>query len=103
MQKLCLGLTLILFAVLTGITLWHDGYTGVLTYQMQTFAGQQVFADLSIALTLIMVWMFQDAKQARRNPWIWIVLTLFLGSFGPLLYLITGPSPLNAEQSSNSA
>jgi hypothetical protein len=88
-QKALLGLTLFLFGVLTAITLWHHGYTGVVMYQMQTFAGQQVFSDLSIALTLIMVWMFQDARNLKRNPWGWIALTVFLGSFGPLLYLIT--------------
>lgn len=92
MQKiLVLGVSLF-FGVLTGMTLWQHGYTEVIRYQMQTLTGQQVFVDLSIALALLMVWIFQDAKKRNRSPWIWIVLTLLFGSVGPLGYLITRPS-----------
>lgn len=96
MHKVLLGITLLLFGILTGFALWHHGYTGVILYQMQTFAGQQVFTDLSIALALISIWLFQDAKKINRNPWGWIFLTFFLGSFGPLMYLITRPSQIKS-------
>ena len=59
---------------------------------LQTSAGWQVLADLTIALTLFLVWMWQDAKVTRRNPWPWILITLTLGSFGPLIYLLTRKS-----------
>ena len=42
-----------------------------------------------IALTLVMIWMWQDAKATARNAWPWIVATLALGPFGPLAYLLT--------------
>jgi uncharacterized membrane protein YfcA len=50
----------------------------------------QIFADLVIALSLVMVWMWRDAKNTGRNVWPWIIATLVAGSFGPLLYFITG-------------
>lgn len=48
----------------------------------------QVFADLGIALGLVMVWMWQDARQQGISPLPFVALTLGLGSVGPLLYLI---------------
>jgi len=92
MPKIVLGITLLLFGALSGLAVQQHGYSGVLMYQMQTFAGQQVFADLTIALTLIMIWIYRDAKALNRNPWPWIVVTLILGSFGPLGYLISRPA-----------
>jgi hypothetical protein len=50
-----------------------------------------VLADLVIALTLVMIWLWRDARTGGRNPWPWIGLTLIAGSFGPLLYLLTQP------------
>lgn len=88
MPKILLSLTLLLFGGLTAAAVWERGYTGVLTQQMQNFGGQQVFFDLVIALTLIMIWIWQDAKATGRNFWPWCLLTLILGSFGPLFYLL---------------
>ena len=49
----------------------------------------QVLADLAIALVLVLVWLWRDAKATGRNPVPWVVLTLATGSFGPLIYLLT--------------
>ncbi len=53
-------------------------------------AGWQVLADLVIALLLVLSYLVPDARKAGRNPWPWLVLTLFLGSIAPLLYLALG-------------
>jgi hypothetical protein len=89
MQRTLLAITTVLFALLTGLTLWHHGYTGVLIHQFQNVAGIQVFTDLSIALGLISIWMWRDAKATGRTIWPWLLITLVLGAFGPLLYLLT--------------
>jgi hypothetical protein len=92
MSRSLLIVTLILFGALSAVALWQHGYLEIFTLPLQTFAGTQVLADLVIALTLVMVWMWHDAKRTGRNVWPWIFATLALGSFGPLLYLLTRKS-----------
>ncbi len=71
------------------------GYIGIFDYHRHSPAGWQVFADLVIALLLVLLWLVPHAKESGRNPWPWVVLTLLLGSFGPLLYLVfAGRQPL---------
>jgi len=89
MQRALLILTLLLFGALSAVALWQHGYWGIIAPHFQSFGGGQVLADLVIALTLVMVWMWHDAKAAGRNPWPWIVATLVVGSLSPLLYLLT--------------
>ena len=89
MQRILLLITLVLFGALTAAALWQHGYWGIIAPHFQTFGGGQVLTDLVIALTLAMIWMWQDAKVTGRNAWPWIIVTLAVGSFGPLIYLLT--------------
>jgi hypothetical protein len=89
MQRTLLLVTLILFGALTAAALWQHGYWGIFEPHFKSFGGAQVFVDLVIALTLVLVWMWRDAKASGRNIWPWIALTLATGSFGPLFYLLT--------------
>lgn len=92
MQRTVLIVTLILFGALSAAAVAEHGYFGVFTLPFQTLGGAQVLADLVIALTLVMVWMWKDARATGRNAWPWIIATLALGSFGPLVYLLTRKS-----------
>ncbi len=92
MKKILIIITLILFGALTVATVWQHGFVGIFTTVFQSFAGIQVFVDLVIASVLILVWMWKDAKATNRNVWPWIAVTLAIGSFGPLLYLLTAKS-----------
>jgi hypothetical protein len=92
MQRSLLVIILILFGALTGTALWQHGYWGIIAPHFQSFGAGQVLADLAIALILTTIWMWQDAKTTGRNPWPWLVATLTLGSFGPLVYLLTRKS-----------
>lgn len=91
MQRTLLLATLVLFGALSGLALWQHGYWGLFEPAFKSLASAQVLADLAIALTLFLAWMWRDAKALGRNPWPWLVLTLATGSFGPLLYLLTRP------------
>ncbi len=95
MKRGLIIMTLIPFGALTVVALERHGYWGILAPHFQTFGAGQVFADLVIALTLVMVWMWRDAKATGRNPWPWIVATLVLGSFSPLGYLLTRKSAVS--------
>jgi len=89
MPRLLLVLTLALFGALSAAALVHHGYWGIIAPHFRTFGAGQVFADLVIALVLVMVWMWHDARAHGRSAWPWIAVTLAAGSFGPLLYLLT--------------
>jgi hypothetical protein len=47
-----------------------------------------VLADLAILALLSCLWMVADSRTSGVPAWPFIVLTIFAGSFGPLLYLI---------------
>lgn len=83
---------LIPFSLLTVYAIYKVGYIGVFDYHRHSPAGWQVFADLVIACLLLLTWLVPHAKKNGRNPWPFVVITVFLGSLGPLLYLATDKS-----------
>lgn len=89
------NLALILLVPLLILTIYaiqQVGYVGIFDYHRHSPAGWQVFTDLVIALVLVFVWMVPEAKRTGRNPWPWVIITLILGSIGPLLYLAFSPA-----------
>lgn len=80
---------LIPFTLLSGYAMAQVGYLGILDYHRYSPAGWQVFTDLVIALVLVLSWLIPEAKKNNRNPWPWVLATVLMGSFGPLLYLAT--------------
>jgi hypothetical protein len=90
MSRILLTIVLILFGALTAAALWQSGgLMGIVSWHVKSFGGAQVLADLVIALTLFMVWMWRDAQAIGRTAWPWVIATLALGSIAPLLYLLT--------------
>ncbi len=83
---------LIPFTILSFYAVMQVGYYGIFEYHLHSPAGWQVFTDLVIACVLLLFWIVPDAKSKGRNPWPFVVITLFLGSFGPLLYWALAPS-----------
>lgn len=92
MQRLLLLVALALLGAVTAAALWQHGYWGILAPHFQSWGGAQVLLDLVIALGLVLAWLWNDARTSGRNPWPWIAATLVVGSFGPLVYLLTRPS-----------
>ena len=94
-NKLILTFVLVAFSIQGIYVLSQVGYWNIWIHNLNHIAGQQVFAELLISLSLVMVWMWHDAKTTGRNVWPWIALTLAAGSFGPLIYLLTTKNKVN--------
>jgi len=103
-QKKVLAIAILIpFSLLSLYAVLEVGYIGIFDYHRHSPAGWQVFTDLVIALVLVFTWMIPEAQKAGRNPWPWVVITLFLGSIGPLLYLATAREALTASASAAEA
>jgi len=87
-KTLVLALVLSLFTALSFYGVAVHGYLGFFEALASTAAGVVVFTDLVIALTLTMLWMSSDARERGLPFWPYVILTLALGSVGPLSYLI---------------
>jgi hypothetical protein len=79
------------FGAVTVLAVEQHGYWGIIQYHLPSSAGWQVGADLVIACTLAGIWMIVDARKTGRTVWPYLLITLTLGSFGPLFYLLLGP------------
>lgn len=92
MNRIILTVTLVLFGALTAVALWVDGVFGIFASIFHSYGSMQIYADLIIALTLVVVWIYRDANKAGRNPWPWIIATFVVGTFSPLIYLLVRES-----------
>lgn len=85
-----IGLSVLLadFLALTAYAVYQYGYIAFFEFAAANAATLQVFIDLVIALSLIIAWMVRDARARGVSAVPYVVLTLALGSVGPLVYLI---------------
>lgn len=87
-RRLAIAL-LIPFGLISAYAVYRVGYAGIFAHALDGPAGWQLAADLVVALVLVLAWLIPTARREGRSPWPWVAVTLFLGSFGPLLYLVT--------------
>ncbi len=90
MQRFVLGAVLAAFLAQTVRVLAGVGYVGFFASANLNEATRLLFFDLVIALVLIAIWMQRDAAVTGRRFWPYFLLTLTLGSAGPLTYLLIG-------------
>jgi hypothetical protein len=90
MIRIALFAVIAAFGAVTVLAVEQHGYWGIIQYHLPSSAGWQVGADLVIACTLAGIWMILDARKSGRTVWPYLLVTLTLGSFGPLLYLLIG-------------
>jgi hypothetical protein len=85
-----IGLSVLLadFLALTAYAVYQYGYIGFFAMMTANAVTITALADLLIALSLIVAWMVRDARARGVSPVPYVLLTLALGSVGPLAYLI---------------
>ncbi len=87
-KQLGLGVVLADFAALNAYAVYQYGYVGVWELLLANAATTLAVVDLTIALGLVSLWMWRDARARGWSATPYLILTAFLGSVGPLLYLI---------------
>lgn len=87
-KQIGLSVVLVDFVALTGYAVYQYGYIGFFELMTANVATIAAFTDLVIALSLIMAWMVRDARARGVSAVPYVVLTVALGSVGPLAYLI---------------
>lgn len=76
------------FSVLNAVVLYQYGYGGFVELATANLATIAVLVDLTIALSMVAVWMWNDARDRGISPLPYLAVTLVLGSIGPLIYLL---------------
>ncbi|OAI87295.1 hypothetical protein AYO36_07090 [Exiguobacterium sp. KKBO11] len=82
----------IAFAVLTAFSMIDFGVLGIFAEATQNTATLQIFVDLILCALFIIVWLRHDTRRTGRSFPLWAIITLAIGAFGPLLYLLTRKS-----------
>lgn len=90
--KAILVAVLAAFSALNVLALAEHGIVGLFERVFDNSATVLAMVDLSIALTLVMVWMWQDARKRGVSAIPYCAVTVVAGSIGPLLYLLFRPS-----------
>ena len=85
---LALDLVLTGFAALTAWAIAVHGYVGFFEVLAGSAAGIVALTDLVIALSLVLFWMWDDARERSLPFWPYALVTFALGSVGALSYLI---------------
>jgi len=91
-RRIALGIVLASFTALTAYVIALHGFAGSLALCFANAATTTLFVDACIALGLIVMWMWDDARAHGRSWLPYALLTLVFGSVGPLLYLVSGGS-----------
>jgi len=87
-KRLGLSLVLLAFGGVEAYAVWQVGYLGVFEQALGIVGAVLGFVDLCVALGLVTVWLVQDARDRGISPLPYMLLTLTLGSVGPLVYLL---------------
>jgi len=87
-KQILLEAVLVGFSALTAVALYQHGVVEFADLLMANWATLTISVDLVIALSMVSVWVYADARDRGISPLPYLLLTVTLGSVGPLLYLV---------------
>jgi hypothetical protein len=85
-KQMIVGIVWLGFAALTVIMFIRDG-SAVFSMPFDSMTNMVATIDLLIELALVSTWIYFDARRRGTSAIPFIVMTVFLGSLGPLTYL----------------
>lgn len=86
--KPILALVFLLFGAFSLWALVEIGFVGIWKSGFANLGSAQITVDLIVACSLLVGFIARDCRAQGRPWWPWAALTLALGSFGPLAYLL---------------
>ncbi|TNE87971.1 MAG: DUF2834 domain-containing protein [Deltaproteobacteria bacterium] len=103
-------LSAVLLAALTAmstVAMVQHGYLAIFEAAFTSSSAMQLGLDLVCALSLVGLWMVEDAREKGLSVWPWLVAIPFLGSLAPLAYVVyahfAAPHGASARTSSSPA
>jgi hypothetical protein len=72
----------------TAVALVKVGAIGIVEGALAGWGSGQITSDLVVAIALVDLWMFVDARRQGRSALVYVILSLPLGSLSPLAYLV---------------
>jgi hypothetical protein len=88
LKRIGLAVVLADFLAFSAYAVYQHGLVGFFQLVTANSATTLALVDLTIALTLIVGWMWRDARDRGVSVLPYALITLALGSAGPLLYLL---------------
>lgn len=86
--KPLLWLITVVFGAFSLWVLLKVGYFGIWQGGFANLGSTQITFDLVVACTLLVGVIARECRSNGRPWWPWALLTLAVGSFGPLAYLL---------------
>ncbi|MDX2165543.1 MAG: DUF2834 domain-containing protein [Deltaproteobacteria bacterium] len=83
-----LAILLVDLMAINAVAVHHYGLLGFFQAVLSSLASVAVLVDLTIAVGLIAVWMWGDARRRGISPVPYLITSVLLGSVGPLTYLL---------------
>ena len=90
-MRTVLILALAAFGAFSMFAMWQVGYVGIWQAGLANWGAAQVLADLVLMSLVVLFLLHRDAQAQGRTLWPYALVTLAVGSFGPLLYLLLTP------------